>query len=569
MKFASILVCSFFIFFGCQKKEAGDTTTVTFTMPDLSGYGTQNIYQRVASAPATIDEVNCFAVMVSGPEPFLSRTSCPVIDSTSTSVASQKNVGLVKGLIRSGGTLTFNVPAGIQRQFTLLGVKANPLTACMDFSNPDLSQDYTSQLFIVGESLLVDLQPGTEVNVPIKLPITGTAFSSSSPRIGECSGPDSPSGRGRILPTKALVIKDQFPYNTLKYNSCNQINVTFLDEDNKNGPTIATQNIKVERAEIIGGSVGTYTSLAGFTNPDCTGSLPSEISIPANTRNFPIYFYSSASASATALVFKVKPGVNAPVSTYPETTSAIMPIEQSSTTGIEVFGARRVIQDMCYNMIGFFKTTGLSPASGSAYTPSYADVEGRIFPEKFCTNTMITSGTAYAITPDEYFNFSMKFTPTAATRTYFSLLPTTSGTNMTLNYDVQVVGGSVNPTFLRPELPPYLPANSPGCYGPFQVLVENEKGAAVVTDGSIVVSFPAGMNHPDVSIFNNNLCNQNYASNFFDDYRRVYYIGVSSTAVAANTNLGLRAVGQIDHPSYPGNATYSVSLTTTTNLLFK
>lgn len=568
MKFTLILVCSVFVFLGCQKKETGETTTVTFTMPDLSGYGTQNIYQRAASAPATINEVNCFAVMVSGPEPYLNRTSCPVVDSTSANVASAKRIGLVRGLVPSGGTISFPVPAGPQRQFTLLGVKANPLTACLDFMNPNLSQDYTSQLFIVGESSFIDLQPGVTVNVPIKLPASGTAFSSTSPRIGECSGPDSPSNLGRIMPTKTQIVKDQFPYNILQYSSCNSLNITFVDDFGRNGPTPTGQNIILERAEMIGGSVGPYTSFAMFADPNCATSITTEFNIPANVRNFPVFFSSAASPSVSGFKFRLRPGTTSPVSPYPESMSDIFLIAPVGTASIEIFGTRRVVPDMCYNMIGNFKTTDLNPLSGSAYTPSYASLEASIFPEKFCTNPAIASGTAYAISPNTQFDFSMRFTQDNFSSTFIALTPTAAASNtMTARYPVQVVGGSHNPTFLRPELPPFIPAATAGCFGPFQVLVENERGGALVTEGTIALGFTVG--HPDVAVFNNNLCNQNYASFFSSDYRRLFYIGVSTTAVAANTVVTFKSQGLIDHPSAPGNSLYSVSLTTTVNFPFK
>lgn len=569
MKFTLILVCSLFVFFSCQKKETGEITTVTFTMPDLSGYGTQNIYQRTASAPATIDEVNCFAVMVSGPEPYMSRTSCPVVDSTSANISAQKRIGLIRGLVPSGGTISFPVPAGPQRQFTLLGVKASPLTACLDFVNPNLSQDYTSQLFVIGESSSVDLQPGATVNVPIKLPTAGTVFSNASPRIGECSGPDSPSNRGRIVPTKTQVSKDFFPYNILKYSSCNAVNVNFIDDFGRNGPTVAGQNIILERAEVsTGGVVGPYTSFPMFSDQNCANVLTTEFNIPANTRNVPVFFSSSTSPSVSGFKFKLRPGTTLPISQYPESISDTFLIAPSGTSTIEVLGTRRVIPDMCYNMVGNFKTTDLTPLNGSAYTPTYASLESSIFPDKFCTNAAISNGTAFAITPDTRFDFSMRFTQDNFTSTFIALTPTTgSSSTMTAKYAVQVVGGSHNPTFLRPELPSFIQAGTIGCYGPFQVLVENEKGGAIVTNGTIALTFTAG--HPDVGIYNNNLCNQNYASLFASDYRRSFYVGVSTTAVATNTVLTLRSQGQIDHPSALGSAASVVSLTTIVNLPFK
>ncbi|MES2802098.1 MAG: hypothetical protein V4654_06370 [Bdellovibrionota bacterium] len=571
MKSIYILLCSLFLFVGCDKKDTGEMTTVTFTMPDLSINSGQNLYSRSASAPATINEVNCFAVMVAGPEPFLSRTTCPVVDSSGTSVAASKKTGLFRGLIPSGGVMTLSIPAGISRQFTLIGVKANPLSACMDFNSANASTEYTSDLFIVGESALVDLQPGVNVNVPIKLPTAGTPFNTSSSRLGDCSGPDSPY-KARIVPTKTQVVKDYFPYDTLQFNTCNSVNINFTDDIGRTGATINAYNLVLERAEVMGGgSVGTYAPFSMYTASNCaSGTISTEFTVPANTRTLPVYFSTSASPSVSGFKFRLKPGTTNPAP-FAESISETFLISENSVASIDIFGPRRVIPDMCYNLVGTFKTVGLNVLSGTAYTVSYPDIEGKVFPDRFCTNNPIVSGTTQAITTDSRFDFSTRYTQDVFTPTNFSLTPTVATTSGTLaaKYPVQVVGGSHNPTFLRPELPLSLPAATMGCFGPYQVLIENERGGAVVTEGAIVVSLLNNAATSSVAIFNNNICNQTYASSFSEEYRRVFYIGVSTTAVVANTNIYIQAAGQIDHPSSIGNASAVASLTTVVPLQFK
>ncbi len=569
MKSIYILLCSLIIFAACEKKETGEMTTVTLTMPDLSLNGRQNVYTRVASAPATIDDVNCFAVMVSGPEPFLNRTSCSVVDSVGSQVAAAKRTGLFRGLIPSGGVITLAIPAGASRQFTLLGVKANPLSACIDFNSPNASTEFTSDLFLVGESASVDLQPGVTVAVPIKLPTAGTAFNTGSSRIGDCTGPDSPY-KTRILPTKAEIVKDFFTYDAFPANSCSSVNINFTDDVGRSGATAFPYNMILERAEVDGGgAVGSFTSFAMFTQPNCSVSLFNEISVPANTRSIPVYFNTTASPSVSGFQFRLRPGTTAP-SPYAQTTTPTFLLQENSSASIDIFGPRRVIKDMCYNLVGTFKTADKTVISGTAYTPSYPDIQGRVFPEKFCTNTSIASGTAHAITINSNFDFSMRYDQDVFTPTHFTLTPTITSATQTFpaRYPVQVVGGSRSPTFLRPELPPSLPAATTGCFGPFQVLVENERGAALVTEGAIVVSLLSGA-PSNVAIFNNNICNQTYASSFADDYRRVFYVGVSTTAIVANTTVSFSTAGQIDHPDAPGNTTYTTSLTTVVNLQFK
>ena len=563
-----ILLCSLIVFVGCEKKQTGEMTTVTFTMPDLSVDSQQNVFSRAASAPATINEVNCFAVMVEGPEPFLKRTTCTVVDSVGSQVAASKSTGLFRGLIPSGGSISLSIPAGVQRKFTLFGVKASPITACMDFNSPNVSPDFTSDLFVVGESSSVDLQPGVTVNVPIQLPTSGTTFNTGSARIGDCTGPDNPF-KARVVPTKATVVKDYFPYDHFQYNACNAVNINFTDDAGRPGSTSAVYNMVFERAQIVSGSIGSYSTSGIYTDSGCTTNIPSEFTVATNTRNLQFYTSTSVSPSVDALKFRLKPGISNP-SPYAESISEAFIIAKNSEASIEIFGTRRVVEDMCYDMEGTFKTVDMEVISGTAYTASYPDIEGKVFPGKDCIATALVSGTPYAITTDTRFDFSVRFTQDIFAATYFSLTPTTSVTSATVagKYPVQVVGGSRNPVFLRPDLPSSLPLATTGCFGPYQVLVENERGGALVTEGAIVVSILSGA-PSNVAVFNNNLCNQVYASSFADDYRRTFYIGVSTTAIVSPQTISIRALGQIDHPDSLGDSAFTTSLTTVVPLQFK
>lgn len=567
MKSIYILLCSLIVFVGCEKKESSEMTTVTLTMPDLSTRSAENVFTRAASAPTTIDEVNCFAVMVAGPEPFLNRTTCTVVDSVGSQVAAVKKTGLFRGLVPSGGSISLSIPAGIQRQFTLLGIKASPISACTDFNSANPSPDFVSDLFVVGESSAVDLQPGVTVNVPIQLPVAGSAIGSSSGRIGDCTGPDTPF-KARIIPTKATVIKDYFPYDVFQYGPCNSVNVTFTDDSGRSAATLFTYNMTLERAQVTSGIVGVYSTAGLFTDSTCTTNIPAEFTVPPNTRNMQFYTSTGVSPSVESLVFRLSPGTTNP-SPYVQSISEQFLIAKNSEAAVEIFGTRRVVEDMCYDMVGTFKTVDMIVVSGTAYTPTFPDIEGKIFPERDCLSTQLASGVSHAITVDTRFDFSIRYTQDIFTATFFSLTPTVLTTSFTTvgKYPVQVVGGSHNPVFLRPDLPPSLPLATAGCFGPFQVLVENERKAALVTEGTIAVSIVTGA-PSNVAVFNNNLCNQNYASNFADDYRRVFYLGVSTTAIVSPQTINIRAFGQIDHPDAPGDATRTTSLTTIVPLQF-
>lgn len=570
MKSIFILMCAVLVFVGCEKKVSGEMTTVTFKMPDLSVNSSQNVYSRAASAPTTINEVNCFAVMVTGPEPFLNRTTCTVVDSTGSQITNPKKTGLIRGLVPSGGMISLAISAGASRKFSLIGVKANPLSACMDFNSPNVSFDFISELFLIGESAAIDLEPGVSVNVPIKLPVPGTAINSASSRLGDCSGPDSPF-KPKILPTRTQIVKDYFPYDFFRTVGCQSVNINFIDESGRSAGTAANYNLILERAEVLtSGSVGSFISFPMYSEPSCTTALTTEFTVPSNTQSLPVFISTTGvSPSVSGFIFRLKPGATQPAP-FAETISNTFFLAQDTEASIDIFGPRRIVKDMCYNLAGTFKTVDKTAVSGTEYKVSYPDIQGRVFPDQFCVNTPLASGTIHAVTVDSKFNFSVRFDQDNFTQTFFSLLPTVNTTSSTFfaKYPIQIVGGSHNPTFLRPDLPLSLPATTTGCFGPFQVLVENERGGAIVTDGSISVSLLSGA-PPSVAVFNNSQCNQNYASSFADDYRRVFYLGVSTTTVAANTTVGLRASGQVNNPNEPGNPTLAASLTTTVSFQFK
>lgn len=561
MKSQLVLIFFGFIFlnFSCQKKTVAEMTTVTFRMPVFS-----TVHQRSASAPTTIDEVNCFAVMVTGPEPFMNRTSCPVTDEYNANLGT-KTVGGIRGLVPAGGILSLPVAAGIKRRFILLGLKADPVTACMDFFNPYLSFDFISKPFIIGESSDVDLPPGAEVNVPIDIPDSGTPFTNMSQRLGDCSGPDSPTDRNKIVPTKTRITKNSFPMRNFTYGGCDQIAIEFVDDYGRNGLTQSSFNLSIARKELPNGTSFVQTGL--YSDSSCSSSLGTQFNIPAFVRSFPVYVSTAFSPGVvSALQFQLTPGASSP---FAALTTLDFPLRSATDGTLDILGVRRVAPDMCYNMLASFKTADKNTYSGDGYTVQLPNIEGALYDGQNCNTASLGNGATQSLsTAGPKFNFSLRYTQDSVATTHFSLTPVASSitSSFSATQSIIVVGGSHNPTFLNPELPEI--PGSPGCYGPFQALIENERGGALVTNGSLSVGFLSGA-PSQLGIYNNELCNQTYSAVFTSDYRRIFYVGVSGTAISPGTTVTLKAHGQIKHPDTLSMANPQVvSLTTYRSITF-
>jgi hypothetical protein len=562
-------------FVSCQKKNTdSEFTKITFTMPDLSGgqpqYSSHILNQRSnVSDPTTINQVNCFALMVSGPDPFLNRTSCPIEDGNSTNIGNL-TVGIIAGLIPRNNQLTIFVPAGPKRKFYLVGVKADPITACVNFGDPNASAEFTSSQLIIGESSQVDLPPGIEVTVPIKIASSGTAIGANDRRLGTCVGPDSPSNKGKIFPTKVTITKNSFPINAVTNNTsnCNQLEINFVDDKGELGQNQNPIRMKLQKMVL---PAGTISDSNVYTDPLCTNNIFDGVSftVGAFIRTLPVFVNVGTPGSVSGVKYAATPVI----SPYPQFITEMFPLKfNNQAASADIFGPRRVLPDMCYNFTSNFRFFNKTLTDSASVTVNLADIETRVFPGFACANAPISSGTVHLVNLgllSDSFNFSAKFSQTYFANTYFTLTPhvTSATENLPARYNLQVVGGSRNPSFLRPEGPFKIPPNTLGCFGPFQAIIENERGGAIVTDGDIIPTTPSTLaSHLGVKSDSN--CIGAFQTQVLTDYRKVFYVHVSSTAISAGTPVQLAVHGEIEHPDRLNDLNSVASMTTKVFLNF-
>jgi len=551
------------------------STKVTISMPylsnSLSAIKSDQLLTAKSSAdnPSQINDINCFAIMVGSADPILSRTSCQIkkdisiydVSGTTSVNIGEKKVGIIKGLVPSGGKITLDVPAGSNRIFTLIGLKASAIEACVDFTDPNANFDLISDPFIVGESAPVNLESGVEVTVPIKLPASGTAFTSESPRIGDCTGPDAP-GKNQVIPTKAIITKNFFPFANFVADTCNPLNIEFIDNNGRNGDLQENFTANISYTAASGStnvSSGNLTYYASSDNncagASSTGTIAFDKSL--NARNKTIFFKATGPASATNYTFSIN---SFSATKFPNFTSESFQNNSTTTAAIDVSGTNRVISDVCYNMKGAVKYVSgevVTSSSSSTFQVNAPDLQARVFTGSDCnilnliTPISVSAGSQSSLVSNSGFDFSMKFTNTPYTKSYIQLKPIVGGgvSTTTITYPVEIFGGVRNPAVLDVNMYNTFPSTG-GYSGPFQVMIMNERGGAVpISTGSIAITVSPTALTSSIFIKNADASNYYYINETIsptESYRKQFQI--YTNALSPSTQADIIFTATVIHP---------------------
>ncbi len=135
--------------------------------------------------PATIADVNCYMIAISGPEADMRRNTC------STTTGTNLYVGRWMGAIPAGTQISLEVPSGPQREISVFGFKSIN-GACRDFKIQDTDSSNLSFPHVIGKTI-ANLAPGT-ANVSV-----GVTVNASTLKIEDCNGPDFNMDHGQGL----------------------------------------------------------------------------------------------------------------------------------------------------------------------------------------------------------------------------------------------------------------------------------------------------------------------------------------------------------------------------------
>lgn len=539
----------------CGKIDDQTNASVTIKMPDLSSNSLQSVSAQMnssVSTPTLLSDINCYAVMVGGPsgEPDLNRTRCEIVSVSSTVGASgskivveNRYVGMIRGLVPSNGTISLEVPAGSDRVFSLIGLKASPITSCLGFTDPNVNLDLVSDPILLGTTAGVNLTGGVTNNVTIQMQSASGSIANNY-QIGECYGPDNP-GSSRIVPTRAILTKNSFPTNTLVANQCNSIDLEFVDNAGRVGeiPVSAVVRLSHDIRDVSGtiaaGGGQAHDLYNSFAECSSNVNMTDYLQISAKSRTRQIWL---KTVSETAMFYDLDPHVTTSATLV--ATDILDGIEKtfnnnsSSSLALEIFGTQKVLPDVCYKMSANLKYLNYQLASGTSYRykvehnsifSSLLDNGASLYPagefDDQCLNltalphNSISSVSApVASSAKAYFFIKYSSSGLAYRKTSFSLTPVVSGVSTTSliksDYQVEVIEGSRNPSRIAVMGPNQIPSTGAAdvvCPSSrvYRAIVVNEKWTALPASATITLATSLKSGSGSLAIINassNNPC---------------------------------------------------------------
>lgn len=285
-----ILFSSLLIFTACTR-PTGDSSTVNIQMPNINSTASVSNEKNITTMGTGTHPtptgftgtypINCYGVLVGGPEPEMSRSVCYRSDNSQPI----RQVGAWAAGVPSGGNVSLEVPAGKDRVFYLVGFYT-ATGSCYDFKNNQFPSDSNiSHPYILGIADKVQLDPGATKEISLNATFSSTAY------YDDCKGPDfsdnggGGGGGGSIQPaTKlAVTLSDAHP----AYYNCSQFMVEAQDANGNIGsilfPTIL---------QFSGTNVANF-----YVDPTCNQVATTS---NAHMMSYRSYFYMKTTSANTA-----------------------------------------------------------------------------------------------------------------------------------------------------------------------------------------------------------------------------------------------------------------------------
>ncbi len=178
-----LLLCTFTVL-SCTRPQAQKSLLkIQFPLASKNMKGTKVLTADIASNVSTgfagDFPINCYMVLISGPEPELQKNYC---ERKNDPTFSPRRVGIWAGGVASGGTLELDVPAGSDRSVVIAGFYSQS-GFCRDFHKNGFSKGL-SRPYLLGEVEQVNLPGGQTTEVPVALNFNPELWFDS------CVGPD-------------------------------------------------------------------------------------------------------------------------------------------------------------------------------------------------------------------------------------------------------------------------------------------------------------------------------------------------------------------------------------------
>ncbi|MCC6137980.1 MAG: hypothetical protein IT287_05065 [Bdellovibrionaceae bacterium] len=476
-----------FLITACERKKS-ETARISIDLPQWA----EKSVSTMSIEPTLLSEVNCYYVLISGPEDFMKTTACGRTEADGSFTTGYEGGVLAGGLNKNTSpVISLDVPAGDSRNFFLFGARSTSATGCRAYGaqiyNQKIKSLVSSGAYLLGTSMNNRLVAGETKTIDI------TASLDADNWIEECTIIRAPtgitSGDPDAAPNLLFMDKPSAPRTHLFRNShCEPFKITTRNKFWKNtalGSGVTVQTFLL-LSEGTSAPINTYATAA-----DCSSNPPNgatSFAMTTVTKSLIRWLKTSEISSGERLQF-----VPDSASLTPGYFSAIRnafwtPVKKGpSDPAFSILAPELVQQDLCFPVvINYVLLDGTpQPIANNPYNFSSYEVGGAtskkiysVFSDSACTED-ITAST------DLTYNlvYVKVHNPEGGGRAAFTVLGKNPKVNSTIHF--YVLGNNVVDK-LNIIGPQTLALNR--CEGPFRVHLSNSSGAYATNTSATAIS---------------------------------------------------------------------------------
>lgn len=307
--------------------------------------------------------INCYAVMVSAPEPGFNVNSCGREDGS----ISRFGVGILAGAVSGGQSITMDVPSGKDRSIKVIGFHALTASACSGLES-DQDNSNLSKPYILGEVGGLVMNPGATLTVPVSMSWDNQAW------FDDCVGPDFGDGNGSggggpAIATRARLAKNFWPINGFYTDSCNQFYIQF--QDNQGQWAQLSEPATIQFEDSMANPLNIHNSC------DCSGGLTSQVFFAQGTIGEQCLSYTTNS-TVGPLAINMAP-VSGPPGFDP-TSNMSFNVQLPSSTTFEIAGPRRILPNSCHRYQLISRYWAGAGATVSSLGINHANAQTKVYP---------------------------------------------------------------------------------------------------------------------------------------------------------------------------------------------
>lgn len=380
MKNRILLMFSMVSVLGCDRLKVDEQTKIQIQLPQAqSVMASKNSVTTFGGRPVPSGftgstPINCYLVAAGGPEESMQRNICGRKDSAGVAgTFVQRKIGPWVGAAPAGTAIGIDVPSGKDRVIYVVGFHAISEAACRDFRANGFPLDSEiSYPYLMAEKGGLELKPGETKDLPLEV-----SFKEEN-RFDGCDGPDFPNhdgdGGGSSAPTRLVVAKEWFPYNSFATDSCQSFDLVLQDDQGRHSSfSVPTQVTPVVT------NTGTSSPLTLYSNyQDCQASMNavSAITIPAFMDRTQVAFKTPYSPTNLSVSINTITAPSALSVSGPNSFPVIM----GSSNSFDLEGPYSVLPDICYPFDFKIKQIAGGPAyNGSNLTVTVSGTGASIF----------------------------------------------------------------------------------------------------------------------------------------------------------------------------------------------